>query len=204
MIVPAPLMRGDLQRHDADGARALDHDGVARPDARIDGQRLRRDAGRLGQRRVLEGDPARDAVQDRRPHRHVLCHGAVDQVAVALAVRAHVVGAGQAVAALAADEGCRLHRHALADRPAGHILAHVDDGAGPLMPQDHRALDRPALVLVPEMDVAAAHADRAHLHQHLIRADRGFSDFLHRHIAGLPPVLHDCTHRTPASINEVE
>jgi hypothetical protein len=131
-------------------------------------------------------------------HGHKFGHGAVDQVAVAFAVRAHVIRAGQTVAAPSADKGRGLHRHAFADGPARHILADIDDRARPLVAEDHRTLDRPALVLVPEVDVAAAHADCAHLHQHLLRADCGFSDFLHRHVAGLSPVLHDCTHKAPS------
>ena len=187
-------MRGKLQRHHADGAGTLDDHRVARLNAGVDGQGLGGNAGRLGERGMCKGDILRDAVQDRRAYGHIAGHGAVNQVAVALAMRAHVIGAGQAVGALAADKGCRLHRHAVTFRPTPYVLAHVDDGARPLVPQDYRALDRPTLILVPEMDVAAADTDCAYFHQHLIRADHGLGDFLHCHIAGLPPVLHHCTH----------
>ena len=168
----------------------------------VDGQRLPMQAGSVKRGVLLGKGPAGcgGRIDGRTP---ISGHGAVDGVAVALAVRAHVVGAGQAVGALSADEGrglppprarpppsrprCRRHRRwcrpTSCPRITGHWMVqlwfHARGGC-------------------------RCHTPTAPTSTRPIRADRGFSDFLHRHIAGLPPVLHDCTHGTPASINEIE
>ena len=131
MSVPAPLMR-KLWCHRADRAGAwmtTVSPGLMRElTVRPGWQR------RLGQGGVREGDTLWDVVQDLRAHSHITGHGAVNQVAVALAMRAHVIGASQAVAAAAADEAAVSTARAVFC-PADYVLAHIDDCAAHSWPR---------------------------------------------------------------------
>ena len=103
------------QRHDADGTGSLDHHQVAGLHRRgfLD-QGVVGHADRLGQRGVLEGHVVGDVVQDLGAGGDVAGEGAIGQRAVAQAIGAEVVVAGQAVDTLAADRGRGLAGHAVA------------------------------------------------------------------------------------------
>jgi hypothetical protein len=93
-------------------------------------------------------------------------------------VRAQVLLAGAAVAAVPADD-VAFGRDALAELVAGHARAHVDDAADELVADDQAGLDRALAPLVPLVDVQVGAADRGllELDQHLVGAD-----LRHRHL----------------------
>ncbi len=124
MSVPAPQSLATCSAIMPMGPAPWMTDGVAGLDGALFHQRVDRHADRLGQRGVFKGDVVRDVVQDLGAGRHIIGHGAVDQVAVAQAVGAQIVVAAQAVDALSADLGRGLARHPVADGKAGDCRAH--------------------------------------------------------------------------------
>jgi hypothetical protein len=125
-----------------------------------------RDRERFAERTQLEVDLFGQLVERVRRQRHVLAQaaGAVD--AIRLAGRAEVVVAGPALRAREAH-GEQLERDTVARREARDAVAERGDFAGALVaehePRRHRK------VAAVEVQVAAAHADVAHPHQHLAR-----------------------------------
>ena len=108
-------------------------------------------------------------MQDGASGGHVLRESAIVERAVTQAMRALIVVAGMAVGAIAADLGGCFHRHAIADFEAGHISADRGDLAAEFVPQYQRQFDRPALMIAPHVQVAAADAGRADFHHDLAR-----------------------------------
>ena len=87
---------------------------------------------------------------------------------------AHLVVADGALRAAAARADER-DGDAVADRPAPHARAHGSDGAGELVPRDVRQ-PHVAVVALPAVPVAAAHAGRADLHDDAVRRGRRVGD----------------------------
>src|SRR5690606_5158244 len=125
--------------------------------------------------------------------------GAVAVAADAHGVRTQVLLAGEAVAAVAADD-VALGRDALADGVAGHAGAEAGDAADELMADDQPLPDRAPGPLVPEVDVQVGAADGGLLDpdQDLVGAGDRDRHFLHPQSLGglaLDQRLHGCGHR---------
>src|SRR5690606_17947335 len=120
-----------------------------------------------------------------RRHHHVVGEGAVAGDPDADRVRAQVLLAGAAVAAVAADQ-VALGGNPLADLVARHARAERGDAADELMADHQAGLDRALAPLVPQVDVQVGAADRRLLHpdQRLVGAGRGDGDFFHPHALG--------------------
>src|SRR6185312_921309 len=111
-------------------------------------------------------------------HGHVLGERTVAVHADADGVRAQVLAAGAAVAAVAAHD-VAFGGDAVADLVAGDTGADLHDAADELVADGEARLDRALGPFVPLVDVQVGAADRGllQLDQHLIRADLG-----HRHL----------------------
>ena len=166
----------DARGDDADGAGAGDQHVLAH---HVELQRaVRGVAVGVEERGQLGRDGVRDRPEVGGGHDDVFGERAGARDADAHRVRAQVLAAGAAVAAVAADQ-VAFGRHAVAQRIAGDARAHLDDAADELM-ADHQARRDGALApVVPLVDVQVGAADGGFLEldQHLVRAGRG-----HRHL----------------------
>ncbi|KGW79228.1 L-iditol 2-dehydrogenase domain protein [Burkholderia pseudomallei MSHR2990] len=192
---PGRLQLRDLRHHQAERARARDHDDVVELDvAAID--RVDRARERLDDRRVLERDAERDRVDDRaRRYAHVLGHPAVGDLALKaedVMDLAHPVLARLAIAARAARHDL-LGDHAIAERDAevlGRALAQRLDVAEELVAGNHGCLDpraRPApehLRAGVALAVARADAARADADHELARVRARLRDALDAVVLG--------------------
>src|SRR5690606_36361121 len=131
------------------------------------------------------GQFRRDLVGDRPQvggrHHDVLGEGAVAVDADADGVRAQVLAAAAAVAAMAADD-VAFGRDALADLVPGHARAELGDAADELVADDQAGPDRALAPLVPQIDVQVGAADGG-----LLDLDQDFVGPGHRHRYVLHP-----------------
>src|SRR5690606_20677570 len=126
----------------------------------------------------------RDLVGDRPQvggrHDDVFGEGAVAIDADADGVRAQVLAAAAAVAAVAAHD-VAFGRHALPDLVAGHARTDLGDAADELVADHQAGLDRALAPLVPQVDVQVGAADGRllDLDQDLVRPGHGHRHVLH-------------------------
>src|SRR5689334_3082988 len=143
----------------SDGAGAENDDRIAGPDATADGDRIVADAARLGQRGALERQRIGNVMQATFGHAHEFGHRAVRAIAEARTLRAKVIFARAAVQAVAADRSRRLRNDPVAFFEPAHATACPRHMAAELVAEHDGDLDRPALLVVVLMYVAAADAD---------------------------------------------
>ncbi|CAM5629473.1 hypothetical protein RLIN73S_05304 [Rhodanobacter lindaniclasticus] len=169
-------MLGDARGDDADRAGTGDQHVLA---DQVELQRAVRgvavgveEGGQLG------GDLVGDRPQLGGRHGHVLGERAVAVHADADGVRAQVLAAGAAVAAVAADD-VAFGGDAVADLVAGDAGADLHDAADELVADGEARLDRALAPLVPLVDVQVGAADGGFLDpdQHFVGTDLG-----HRHL----------------------
>src|SRR5690606_95573 len=132
------------------------------------------------ERGQFAGDLVGDRPQVAGRHHDVLGERAIAVDADADGVRAQVLLAGTAVAAVPADD-VAFGRDPLADGIAAHAGADFHDPADELVADHQPGLDRALAPLVPQVDVQVGAADRGFLEldQDLVRARLRDRDFLH-------------------------
>ena len=130
-------------------------------------------------------------------HDHVIGEGAVGIEADGLALGTHVVVAGAAIQALAADLDRRLADDVIADLAVRDAFADLGDDAGELVARNARRLHDEVDVVMIDMQVAAADARDLDLHFYPSRRRRRFRDVDDVHMpfaAGkFGQTLHCCT-----------
>jgi hypothetical protein len=160
---------------------------------------VQRHRKRLGQRRQLQRHAGGHGLALHRVAQQPVAERAFDvRVAHRTAVEAHVQAlVGQAFQAIdaAAARPAGVDGHAVAHLHARDVERHRGHRAGHFMAQDHRPLDahRAKAALVEVVQVRAADAAEAYVHQHLARAHLAGVLFHHLQIVG------GIDHQTPAS-----
>ncbi len=163
--------------HDADGTRAGDENVLAEQwegEGGVDGVTERVEDGsdiRIDARAV---DPGIGHGQGKVLGK---CAGAID--ADALGIGAQMATAGQAIAAMAADD-VALAADDLAGEKVAHVRADLDDFADEFVADDHGNRDGFSCPVIPfvDVDVSAADAGAVNADEDIIGADFGFGDIL--------------------------
>ncbi len=168
----------DRGGHHADGARARDEDVLT--DEIVLQRRMGGVAERVEAGDDIVGDIGGAAPDIRRWYRKVLREGAVTVHADADRMWAVVAASGETIAALAADD-VSLARDALADLPAAHMAAELDDLSNIFVADGHGGLDGLLRPLIPIIDVEIRSADRRllYLYQNVVGTGLGNVNLAH-------------------------